>query len=134
MKYEIYGDDKIDLADELREEFIPPAKAAVKDANDVYFNEARRLAKVYGPGPAPGQSTPGTVSGNLARLMKKRGPRLSRTKDAVWASVMFAPHAHLLEFGHDNVDGTRTLPRPFIRPAQANTEGTIDRLLQDRLA
>jgi hypothetical protein len=128
----VYG-DKLDLADELRDEFVQGAKDAVRDGAGLLLAESKRLITRFGPGPAPADSTPGTVTGNLLKLTKARAAKLGRGRASAVAAIQYAPHSFLLEYGHDNADGTRTLPRPFVRPAVENTEGAIDRLLRERL-
>src|SRR5690606_12815496 len=127
----IFG-DKLDLADELQDEFHADAKAAVRDAAQLMLAESKRLIQRYGPNaPAPPVETPATLTGNLLRLTKLRSPRVRGR--VVSAGVSYAPHAHLLEFGHVAADGTRVLPRPFVRVAEKNTEGPITDLLRARL-
>lgn len=134
MRVTVAGEGKLDLADELREEFIADAKGAVAAAADLLLAESQRLIRAYGPGPSPEGSTPGTGSGDLLRLTKRRAPRMGRDRASFAAPVQYAPHSWLVEYGHNNVDGTRTLPRPFVRPAIENTKGPIDQLLRDRLS
>lgn len=38
-------------------------------------------------------------------------------------------HGHLLEFGKTNRDGTRTRPRPFMRPAFNQTKDQVERII-----
>jgi hypothetical protein len=97
--------------------------------------EEKRLIAQHGRGaPAPAGSTPATVSGNLLRGTKQRnkGGRVRGN----WASsgVQWAPHSWLVEYGHVAADGTRVLPRPFVRPAVDATEGPIGRMLRERLS
>jgi hypothetical protein len=133
MKFEIYG-DKLDLADELLEDFRKVARGAVRDGSKILLEESHRLIKQYGPGPAPPGSTPGTgETGNLLKMTKLGNVRFGRDKRSYSGAVIYAPHAYLLEYGHTNVDGTRTLPRPFIRPAQEAAQPKIHRLFEERL-
>jgi hypothetical protein len=126
--------DRIDLADELEEEYRVGVKAAVTDAANLLLAESHRLITAYGDaGPAPAGSTPATDTGNL-RKMTKRLPYRGRSRSRYASSgVAYAPHAHLLEYGHNNSDGTRTLPRPFIDLAMTNAESDIENLLRERL-
>lgn len=125
------GGEKLDLANELREEFHREAKDAVSAGADILLEHSRRKAEAYGPGPAPPGSTPGTDSGDLVRLMKRRAPRVRG--DVVSAAVKYAPHAHLVEYGYTKPTGQRVLPRPFVRPAVKSAQPEIDRVLMERL-
>jgi hypothetical protein len=133
MKFRVQGEGKIDLAEELIEEFIPNARTVVREASDILLAETKRLIAAYGRGPAPPGSTPGTETGNLLKLTKRGSVRMGRDKTSVSGAVLWPPHAHLVEYGHTNVDGTRTLPRPFIRPALDAAEPKIQRLFEERL-
>ena len=133
VTFRVQGEGKIDLAEELVEEFRDHAKAVVREASDILLAESKEKIAAYGRGPAPPGSTPGTESGNLLKLTKRGSVRLGRDKASVSGAVKYAPHAHLVEYGHDNVDGTRTLPRPFIRPALDAAEPKIERLFEERL-
>jgi hypothetical protein len=130
----VYG-DKLDLADELADEFHDEAAKAVTDGAKILLAESHRLIARWGPNaPAPAGQTPATITGDLLRLTRLRRGRVRRNSRVAQAAVQYAPHSWLVEFGHINVDGTRTLPRPFVRPAVENTEADIDRLLTERLS
>ena len=133
MTFRVQGEGKLDLAEELREEFLPVARQVVLEASDILLAETREKIAAYGPGPAPPGSTPGTHTGNLLKMTKRGTVRLGRDKASYSGAVKYAPHAHLVEYGHTNVDGTRTLPRPFIRPAMEAAEPKIQRLFKERL-
>ena len=134
MKFVVAGEGKIDLAEELIEEFRKDARKVVRDASDILLEKSREKIRAFGPGPAPPGSTPGTgPTGNLLKMTKRGTVRLGRDKASYSGAVKYAPHAHLVEYGHTNVDGTRTLPRPFIRPALAEAEPEIQRLFEERL-
>jgi hypothetical protein len=134
MSYDIRN-DKLDLADELEEEFRKVAKDALTDAAKILLEEAHKQIERFGKdGPAPPGETPATgKTGNLKK-MTKRLPTRQRSRSRYASSgVIYAPHAHLLEYGHMNKDGTRTLPRPFIEVASRNAEPKIEALLQERI-
>lgn len=133
MRYQVLT-DKIDLADELEKDSVKDAKSAVLEASKILLDESHRLIRAYGRGPAPPGSTPGTETGDLLKMTKLGNVRMGRDKRSVSGAVKYAPHAHLLEYGHTNVDGTRTLPRPFIRPAQEAAEPKIQRLFEERFS
>jgi hypothetical protein len=132
MRVRVYG-DKLDLADELQEEFIVEARLVVAEGARILLAESQRKIAAYGRGPAPAGSTPGTVTGNLLKMTKLGTVRQGRDRRSVSGAVRYAPHAHLVEYGHDNVDGTRTLPRPFIRPALEAAEPQVERLFREKL-
>ena len=133
MNFRIRGEGKIDLAEELMDEFIPNARVVVRDASDILLAETKRIIAAYGRGPAPPGSTPGTETGNLLRMTKRGSVRMGRDRASVSGAVLYPPHSHLVEYGHTNVDGTRTLPRPFIRPALEAAEPQIQQLFEERL-
>lgn len=131
----VYG-DKLDLADELQDEFHAEAKRAVGDAADLLLAEVRRLltlrqgtARTAAPeGQPPEQDTAG-----LVRSFRRIPPRV---RGRVASSGVQSNHAggNRLEHGLTDRRGIRTLPHPFLRPAIATTDGPIGDLLQERLA
>lgn len=42
-------------------------------------------------------------------------------------------HAHLIEFGKTNRDGSKTNPKPFMEPAFQQTKGTVENNIKDSL-
>jgi hypothetical protein len=135
MNVVIEGEGRLDLADEIEEEFVAVAAAAVAEGAQMLLVESKRLVALHGQNaPAPPGSTPATVSGDLLRLTKPRSRRGRVRGNEAAAGVQYAPHSWLVEYGHMNVDGTRTLPRPFVRPAVENTTEPVDRLLRERLS
>jgi len=133
MRYQVLI-DKIDLADELEKEFIKEARVALRAAAEILLKESQALIARHGPrGPAPAGQTPATVTGDLLRMTKTIPVWVRARGRHASSGVRYAPHAHLLEYGHVNVDGTRTLPRPFVRTAMMNVEVPISKLLEERL-
>jgi hypothetical protein len=135
MRVVVEAEGRLNLADELEEEFAEVAGEAVAEGARMLLAESKRLIAMHGRGaPAPPGSTPATVTGNLLKMTKQRNPR-GRVRGA-WASsgVKFAPHSWLVEYGHTAVDGTRVLPRPFVRPAVEATEGPIHAAMLARLS
>jgi hypothetical protein len=130
MKYTIRN-DKIDLADEMEEDFRKTAKDAVKESSKILLAESHKQIERFGKnGPAPEGETPATFTGNLKKLTRLLPVRQrSRSSRNVSAGVIYAPHTHLLEYGHVNVNGTRTLPRPFVEVANRNAEPEIEATL-----
>jgi hypothetical protein len=130
MRFQVRN-DKIDLADELEAEFVAVARQTLTEAGSIGHRHARRKIEQYGPaGPAPPGSTPATFTGNLSRLTKQLP---TRVRGRVASSgVIYAPHAHLLEYGYTKKSGHRVLPRPFIAPAQEAAQPEVDALLRER--
>lgn len=80
-------------------------------------------------------------TGNLAesigteRVGVKRGGEIGSVAVGPRRSGGFKGfHAHLIEFGKTNRDGTKTAPRPFMEPAFNNTKGEVERGIASSLA
>jgi hypothetical protein len=135
MKFEIYG-DRLDLADELEDDFRKEARAAVREGVDMLIAETkanlRRIGhRVSRPGEPPGMDT-----GDLERSIRRGRVRLGRDKRSVsgeMVSTLSYEEVNGVEYGHVKPDGTRVEPRPFIRPAMAETEPKIARLFEENL-
>lgn len=131
MRVTVYG-DKLDLADELMEEFHAEAKSAVHDAAALQLAEVKRLLALRRGTPAPGGEPPAEQTQDLLRSFRLIAPRIrGAVASSGWRSLH--PGANRLEFGFTDVRGIRTLPHPYARPAIANTEAAVERLLQERL-
>jgi hypothetical protein len=140
IRVHVYGDN-IDLADELKDEFVPKAKAAINEASEVLLEEVKRLlslrqgsAKTAAPeGQPPEQDT-----GELIRSFKRMPARLSRESEGAPAVVggirANNDYGVRLEYGQTDARGIRTLPHPYLRPAMVAVEPRIDALLQERLS
>lgn len=131
----IEGNGKLDLAEELREEFHAVAEAAVSGAADLLLDEVdRRLALRTGSksSAAPPGEPPEEDTGRLRKSFRKIPPRV---QGAVASSGIRSndPAGNRLENGFTDKLGIRTFPHPFIRPSIAATEEPITRLLQERL-
>lgn len=130
IRVEVYGDSLIDVADELLDEMVEPAKAAVKDARDLVFDEARRLLSLRSSGPSIEGAPPVQRSGELLRSLRK-------TSISVHGRVVSAgfqtkhPGAMRLEWGFVDERGIRTLPHPWLRPAFSNTYDAVEKRLSD---
>lgn len=132
IKIKIYG-DKIDLADELEEEFHQLAKDAVGEAADMLLADIHdRLDNRRGPAPAPEGEAPAMQTGELSRSFKRINPRI-RGRVASSGIISRHPGANRLEFGATDSRGIRTLPHPYVRPALDAMEEPISRLLEEKL-
>lgn len=130
----IYG-DKLDLADELADEFVAPAKEAIGEAGDLLTEEVKRLLSLqHGTArtAAPAGAPPEEDSGALVASFTTIPPRV-KGRVASSGTQSRHPGVNRLEVGKTDVRGIRTLPHPFLAPALANTEGPIDELLHRKL-
>jgi hypothetical protein len=134
LKVVVYG-GRLDLADELEEEFHAQAKDAVYEAAGLLLGEVERvlhlrigtLATAAPPGEPPEFDT-----GALAASFKRLPPRI---KGRIASSGIGSddPGANRLEFGKTDIRGIRTMPHPFVAPAIKAMDEPIGRLLQARL-
>jgi hypothetical protein len=135
LKVTVYG-DKIDLADELRDEFHAEAKDAVSEGAGVLLDEVQRLLSLQrgtsrtaaAEGQPPEQDT-----ADLYRSFRKIPPRV-RGNVASSGIKSNHPGGNRLEWGFTDARGIRTLSHPFLRPAIANTDARIGELLRERLS
>jgi hypothetical protein len=133
MRFEVFV-DKIDLADEMEEDFRKDATAAVRKGVDIYVDAAKATlrrtgSRVSRPGEAPGMDP-----GELERSIKRGRIRLGRDKRSFIGEVVSDKsyeEVNSVEYGHVNADGTRTLPRPFLRPTDASVGPKIAALLEE---
>ena len=135
MTVTVYG-DKVDLADELQEEFHQQAKDAVSEGADILLDEIRRLlsmrrgtARTVAPAGAP----PEFDVGDLFKSFRKIPPRV-RGRTATSGIKSDSIYGIRLEYGLTDGRGFRILPHPYIGPAIANTDERIGQLLEERLS
>jgi hypothetical protein len=143
LRVVIDAGEKLDLADELREEFVAEAKAAVTDASQLLLSEVQRLLRMRKgtrATVAPAGEPPEEHTGELANSFRVipatiRTPVQAKGYGAEARSGIRSNHpgGNRLEFGFTDIRGVRTLPHPFIAPAIKTTEGAIEALLQERL-
>jgi hypothetical protein len=136
MKFQVYG-DKLDLADELEEDFRKEAKAVVREAGTMYYDAlvARLRRGGRGRPSAPGQ-VPAIQDEDLLKSFRRPTAKLGRDKRSVFVDITSDLHYKEVwgvESGHVKPDGTRVEPRPFIRPTDAEMEPKIARLFEERL-
>jgi hypothetical protein len=134
VKIVVYG-DKLDLADEIGEEFVQEAKDVAGEAGDIMLAEAQRLAKLRvgtAQTAAPEGQPPEFDTGAFYRSLKRITPRV---KGRVASSGIQSndPGAARIEWGATDSRGIRTLPHPIFRPAAANSEQPITDLCQRKL-
>lgn len=134
VKVVVYG-DKLDLADEVAEEFVAEAKDVAGEAGNIMLAEAQRLAKLRigtAQTAAPEGQPPEYDSGEFYRKLKRIPPRV---KGRVASSGIQSNHpgAARIEWGGTDSRGIRTLPHPIFRPAAANSEQPITELAQRKL-
>jgi hypothetical protein len=136
MKFEIYG-DKIDLADELEDDFRKEAKATVREAGSMYL-AALKATLQRGPrgGPSEPEQVPAIQKEDLLKSFRRSGAKLGRDKRSVSVDITSDLHYKEVwgvESGHVKRTGHRVLPRPFIRPTDAEMEPKIGKLFEERL-
>ena len=133
IKVQVYG-DKIDLADELQEEFHAVAKDVVKEAADLWLAEIRRLLSLRaGPPAAPEGEPPAYRTKDLMDSFK-RIP--ARVRGRVASSGIRSDHegANRVNVGFTDSRGVRTLPHPFVEPSRENIEPAVTALLTEKLS
>lgn len=134
MRFELRGDDKIDLADELQDEVAKEVRPVLNEARQILLDAAHRNIERYGrDAPAPPGETPATVTGNLKKLTRKLSTRVRSRGRYASTGIIFAPHTHLLEYGYTKPDGTRVLPRPFVGRTMEEVDPKVEALLQEKL-
>jgi len=134
MKYQVLI-DKIDLADELEEDWRKgDARPKVVEGVDLYVDAAKANARRTGSRVSRPGETPGVDTGELERSIKRGRIRLGRDKRSFIGEVVSSlsyEEINSVEYGHVNADGTRTLPRPFLRPTDASVGPKIAALLEE---
>lgn len=133
MKFEVIT-DKIDLADELEEDFRKDARAAVQKGVTIYVDAAKATLRRTGSRVSEPGETPGMDTGELEKSIKRGSVRLGRDKRSVTGQVVSSlsyEEVFSVEYGHTNRDGTRTLPRPFVRPTDETAGPKIAALLEE---
>jgi hypothetical protein len=127
---------KLDLAEDLLEEFHGAAIEAVEDAAQLLLDEIVRVlrlrqgsAETAAPAGEPPEQDTGALAASF-RLLP------GRVRGAVAFSGIRSNHpgANRLEWGFTDIRGIRTLPHPFIMRSVRATEGPINALLKQRLS
>ena len=136
ITFGVVREDKIDLADELIEEFRTEARAVVREGVDLYVAKIKRnLTRISGRVSQEGE-TPARQSGELERSFKRGSIRLGRDKASISGTIdSTEPWEKIngLEYGATGPDGRRLLPRPYLRPAEQAVEPKIEKLFEERL-
>lgn len=132
MRIMVYG-DKIDLADELQDEFKKVAKVAIRDAADIVVAEVQRLLSLQSSGSVAEEGAPpAKQTGDLVAAVQRITPKLSG-RVATSGFMIDDPGALRLNYGKVDKRGIRTFPHPFAEPALENAEPAVDALLQERM-
>lgn len=136
LAFEIYDEKKLDLAEDLREEFHAVAKQAVSDSADILLLEVDRLLSLRRGSDsttAPAGEPPEYDTTALLRSWERIPARVKGNvaQSGIKSDSEYAIRA---EYGGTDKRGIRTLPHPYLRPAMASTESEIDALLRERLA
>lgn len=133
MRVTVYG-DHINLAEELKEEWQPVARQAAREAGRMLTEEVRRLLRLRQgrrATAAPEGQPPELDFGNLLDSVSQLSVRMRDTAASSGVQVKHEGAARL-EWGKTDRKGRRTFPHPFLRPALANVEGPITRMLEQR--
>lgn len=135
MRVTVYG-DYIDLAEELEQAWHTPARHAAREAGQMLTAEVRRLltlrsgtARTVAPPGEPPERDTGTLLAGVSQISVRRGNTVASSGVQVTH-----PGAARLEWGATDVQGRRTLARPYLRAALANTEGPITAMLEERFS
>jgi hypothetical protein len=129
LTFEVRG-ARLDLADELEEEFAREAGAAVKDAASHLLEHVRaQLEKRSGPEHAPPGEPPAKQTGVLQRSFRVMPVR---TKGRYASSGVHSDHpgAARLEWGKTDRRGIRTFPHPYLEPAKKAAAPGITAILE----
>ena len=128
VRVRLYG-DYLDLADELRDELVEPAKAVVSEARDVVLAEVKRLLQLQRGRPSPAGAPPAYETGDLLRSFRKL--RTSVSGGTVSAGFSSSdPGVNRQEFGGRDSRGIVVPARPFVRPAFERMRGEVQRILE----
>lgn len=111
--------DKLDLADELPDEWIQRMKAPVREAGALFVTEVKRRLTLAQGSPstsAPENEPPERDSGDLVASVRQLNTKVKATIASTGVHVRDEGAARL-EWGKTDVRGIRTYPHPFIRPS-----------------
>jgi hypothetical protein len=135
VRVRVYG-NKLDLADELAEEFHAEAKPIVAEGRDMLLSRVQQLLtrrRGTAQTVAPVGEPPEVDTFELVNSWKPTPVTVRR--DSVRAGIRsnLLGKVLRLEYGGTDSRGIRTLPRPFLRPAIAEMDGPIGRLFEELL-
>lgn len=134
IRITVYG-EKLDLADDLQEEFHDVAKEVVQHGSVMLLGSVQRKLRLRRGTPktaAPEGEPPESDTDALASSWRLIPPRVKG--NVVSAGIQSRdPGILRREYGETDARGIRTLPHPFLRPAIAETDGPIGRLFEERL-
>lgn len=131
----VRGDDRLDLADEIREEFHREVKGVMDEAARIALADVQGQLSLRKGTPrtsAPEGQPPEFDEGDLYRSYRTIPARVKG--DAAISGVQSNhPGAARIEFGGVDERGIRTLPHPAVRIGFQNAEPKIEALLEDKL-
>ena len=133
MRVEIYGDSLIDLADEVVEETRVPMLRKMRSASRLLADRVRQMLRSTGTGVSePGQA-PGMDTEELANSVRPIGTRVRG--NVIRGGYEVGKEDDIekvqsLEFGATGDDGRILAARPFMRPAEAQSEAAITKLAE----
>lgn len=133
--FSVGGIDRLDLADELEEQFHGEAKLVVGEAADLLLDEVQRNLRLRtgtAATSAPEGAPPEYDTGELYRSYERIPPRV---KGRIASSGVQSDHpgAARVEYGSTDSRGIRTLPHPAVRLAVDASEEPITALVEKRL-
>ena len=134
MTYKItIANDKLNLADELEEEFHEEAKGIIEEASTILQQHTQaQLSRYSGPGRTPEGQPPALRTGALLRSIKTIRAKV-KGRIVSGGIISRDPGANRVEYGATDSLGRRTLPHPFVRPAMETARPVIDALFADRM-
>lgn len=136
VRVEAYGEGLIDLADDIVDEHLPPARKAVRGASLLMRDKMQRLLrKRRGEVSEPGQP-PAEQTGELAITVRAlnttvRGNVISGGVEVGKSDDI--PKVQSLEYGAVGDDGRVLKARPFMRPTEESIEAEVDTMLRKAL-
>jgi hypothetical protein len=138
IKFDVFT-ERIDLADELEEEYRKAARPVVREAVDMLVAETKANARRI-TGESQPEGFPARQEGDLERSFKRGRIRLGRDKLSIsgeMVSDLTYEEVNSVEYGHakpgEKGGAKHVAPRPFIRPAVATVEPKIQRLFEEQL-
>lgn len=127
--------DKLDLADELPEEWMERLKGPIREVGGMFKAEViRRLSLAQGDASTSAKEgdAPERDSGDLIASVRQLNTMVKPTIAETGVHVR-DPGAARLEWGATDVRGIRTYPHPFVRPSAEAVAAPAGRLIEKAL-